>query len=103
MTEYSLGPADRDNEVPVRTGDRILLRLPENPTTGYRWSGQIPGFLRLVRDSNETGEAPGAGGVRVLEFEAVAPGRAELRLALAREWEAAGSETDRYLVTVEVG
>ncbi|MEJ2502745.1 MAG: protease inhibitor I42 family protein [Gemmatimonadota bacterium] len=100
MTEHTLGMSDRGREVPVRTGDRIRLRLPENPTTGYRWSGDFPDLLRLVNDTNDAGGAPGAAGHRVFELDVVAAGRADVRLVHRREWEEVDEGTDSFVVTI---
>lgn len=102
MNALTLGPADRGRQVAVHTGDRIVLRLPENPTTGYRWAGDIPAFLSPIRDDNEAGAAPGAAGVRVLEFVAAAPGRAELSLGCTRAWDPSAPATDRFSVSITV-
>jgi inhibitor of cysteine peptidase len=79
-----------------------VLRLPENPTTGYRWAGDPPAFLSLTRDDNAPGDAPGAAGVRVLEFVAAAPGRGELTLACTRAWDPAAPAMERFNVTIVV-
>lgn len=102
MSDLALGPEDRGRQVSVRAGDRIVLRLPENPTTGYRWTGEIPVFLRVTRDANEPGFAPGAAGFRVLELVAEEPGRAEVSLACGRAWEPTEPATDHFSMLVEV-
>lgn len=72
----------------VHVGERATVRLPENPTTGYRWEADFDGVrLRLVDDRFEGPQSPrGAGGERVLAFEAVLPGPTTLRLAKRRGW-----------------
>lgn len=101
MNVVWLGPEDRDRKVSVRVGDRIVLRLPENPTTGYRWQTEFPPFLRLAHDANEHGEAPGAGGFRVLELVVAAAGLDEIRLACARPMDAANARIDQFNVVLE--
>lgn len=40
------------NPIDVRPGDRLILRLPEDPTTGYSWRpSTISGGLRVQSDS----------------------------------------------------
>jgi inhibitor of cysteine peptidase len=102
VSDLSLGHEDRGRKVSVLTGDRILLRLPENPTTGFRWAGPIPDFLTTLRDDNESGAGPGAAGVRVIEFIAAAAGSAELTLRCSREWDLAATPIDQFSVSVEV-
>jgi inhibitor of cysteine peptidase len=83
-------------------GDRIVLRLPENPTTGFRWDSDFPSFLRLRRDTNEHGEAPGAGGFRILELSASAPGHEEISLSCKRPTDAASLPIDHFSLVLEV-
>jgi inhibitor of cysteine peptidase len=97
-----LGPDDRGREVTVAAGDRLVLRLPENPTTGFRWTWEAPNTIQVTRDENEPGSAPGAAGVRVLELIAVEPGRAALELSCRRAWDPNVPPTDRFELTVEV-
>jgi inhibitor of cysteine peptidase len=102
MSKLCLGPADSGREVTLKLGDRVLIRLPENPSTGYRWAVDVPDVLNLTRDENEPGEAPGAAGFRVFEFMADALGRAAIDLGCGRAWEPAAPPIDRFHVTLEV-
>jgi inhibitor of cysteine peptidase len=71
----------------IGVGDRVELRLPETPTTGYRWHADPGPLLRLVDDTYAGQTNPrGAGGVRVLTFEATGAGRAEVSLVKRRAW-----------------
>jgi inhibitor of cysteine peptidase len=83
-----LRAADDGTSRSVRIGDLVTVRLPENPTTGYRWQSDLEeARLELVGDRFEGAESPrGAGGDRVLVFEAVRAGSARLRLAKRRSW-----------------
>jgi len=76
--------------ITMSTADRIVIRLPENATTGYQWSiAQLGDPLEVV--SNEMippGQmAAGAGGERVVIIQPRGPGHAKLRLELKRAWE----------------
>jgi predicted secreted protein len=92
--EFVLGPADRGTVIEVRPGDTVRIRLPENPTTGYRWqvaadSGAALGAIAsLVHQSfaDAATSAAGAAGERTLVFEAKTPGRASLRLVNKPSW-----------------
>lgn len=97
-----LGVEDRGREVTVATGDRLVLRLPENPTTGYRWTWESTNALHLTGDANEAGTAPGAAGIRVLEVTAVKPGRVAVELTCRRSWDPTIPPIDRFELTVEV-
>lgn len=41
----------QDGEVRVALGDDVVVRLPENATTGYRWQVEtLDGALRVATD-----------------------------------------------------
>ena len=87
----------------MKVGERATLRLQENPTTGFRW---VPEFddalLTLVEDRFEGPEQPaGAGGERVLVFEAQRGGSTPLRCAKRRFWETA-DPVETFAVEIEV-
>jgi predicted secreted protein len=70
--------------------DRVVVRLPENSTTGYQWSiAEIGEALEV--ESNEffiRGQMmPGAGGERVIIVRPRRSGRARLSLDLKRRWD----------------
>jgi inhibitor of cysteine peptidase len=72
----------------VHVGERMTVRLTENPTTGYRWQADHDDTrLRLVEDRYDGPQSPrGAGGERVLTFEVLLAGQTTLRLADRRSW-----------------
>jgi inhibitor of cysteine peptidase len=98
-----LGPADAGTSRSVQVGERTTVRLPENPTTGYRWqTASDDARLRLVDDRFEGAQSPrGAGGVRVLVFEAVRAGSASLRLMKSRSWQS-GQPIEEFAVGLDV-
>ena len=68
-------------------GDVLLIRLPENPTTGYRWqfSQSGSGALQVSEDRFEAhphsdAAAPGANGLRVIRFNATQRGQVRMSL-----------------------
>lgn len=87
-------------------GDEILVQLPENATTGYRWSVErVSGSLEVVSSELAlpgagTGAAPvpGAGGQRLVRLAVVAPGLGAAELVLSRSWET--SSLERFEVEV---
>jgi len=85
----TVGPAANGSARELLSGDTLVVRLPGNPTTGYRWAvAARPAALRPLRFSYE---APpkgrlGQGGTYVFRFRARA-GVGTLRLAYARPWE----------------
>jgi inhibitor of cysteine peptidase len=91
--------ADR-SEVDLRVGQVLEIRLPENPTTGYRWqvvrlgepactlrddSFELPGGGASPEEPARPGR-PGRPGTHHWRIEAVQPGTGEIELASRRAW-----------------
>ena len=75
----------------VAVGQKVLVELPSNPTTGYRWRvlGSPAPLLFVKSDYATDGQSAGrmgAGGTQTLGFTAKSPGKVELRLGYARPW-----------------
>src|SRR5437660_4307603 len=78
-----IGKEHSGSELNLEIGESLELRLPENPTTGYRWQLRSSGspVLELMEDSpSPAGEAVGAGRVRRWVFRAAQAGLARLEL-----------------------
>ncbi len=76
--------------ITVSEGDRLIVRVSENSTTGYQWSpGTITDALEL--ESSEftppRDPRPGAGGERVIVLRATHAGRGTAEFTLTRPWE----------------
>ncbi|MEX3104103.1 MULTISPECIES: protease inhibitor I42 family protein [unclassified Streptomyces] len=104
----------RDSDVRVRAGDDVVVELPENPSTGYRW--EITGIEGLDVTGDDHTPAPtgpagaelggaelvGAGGTRVLRLRAEKAGEGRLELLYRRPWEAEGESEGEYALRVTV-
>jgi inhibitor of cysteine peptidase len=91
VARLQISSVDHGRSVALHVGDELVVRLPENPTTGYRWQldSSGSGFLALRNDEFElpADVAMGASGTRILTFQATSPGVGHLHLELRREWE----------------
>lgn len=88
--------------VEVERGQMLVVRLKENPTTGYRWTIESADGLDLKEDHIHAATVPGAAAVREFTFLATRPGNQELRLKNRREWEGDRSVIDRFAVQIRV-
>jgi len=86
---------DSQSECPVqlKNGQNLILTLPSNPTTGYRWAIQdsAGGVLRAISpevysNPEDTGLV-GSGGQSTWRFQAFATGTGRLRLTYQQPWE----------------
>jgi predicted secreted protein len=86
----------------VEPGDEVVLRLPENATTGYQWLvDSVAGPVDVVSsDLTPMSDRPGAAGERVVRLRAAAPGNAAARLTLSRAWET--EPVERFEVRLDV-
>lgn len=93
----------------METGQKLIVSIPSNPTTGYDWAvaaGLANGGLELVGSAfernPEAGRMMGAGGKTKLTFVAKAMGRYELSLAYRRPWEAVSSNEQQIVLDIVV-
>ena len=85
---------DKQSECPVqlKTGQNLILTLPSNPTTGYRWSIQdsAGGVLRSlspeVYSNPEDAGLVGSAGQSTWRFQTFAAGNGRLRLTYSQPW-----------------
>lgn len=106
MRTRSAGRCDDGKTFALPLGGDFVVKLDENPTTGYLWAIDAMDMDRLgfVRSSFRPGSgagfrpgsgAIGGGGQRVLLFQTKAIGEAHLGLKLLREWVGEASVIDR--------
>ncbi|HLH20819.1 MAG TPA: protease inhibitor I42 family protein [Bryobacteraceae bacterium] len=103
MTEKSLGPAEKGKEIEIPLGTEIVVNLPENPTTGYRWHVEAGDHLLLRGDEYQpAGNLPGAGGTRHFRFRSVKTGMSEIHAFLRRSWETGKPPQDSWNVRIRI-
>ncbi|VVP15181.1 hypothetical protein PS838_03548 [Pseudomonas fluorescens] len=85
---------EKQSECPVQlhSGQNLIVILPSNPTTGYRWTIQdsAGGVLRslgpeVYRNPEDAGVV-GAAGVSTWRFQTFATGTGRLRLTSQQPW-----------------
>lgn len=103
----ALTRADHNRTAELRVGDRLDVRLPENPTTGFSWA--IDENDRRLLALENTAYAPpaeagfiGARGQRTFSFAARQPGDVTLKMKYWRVLEGDGSVTERFAVTLRI-
>jgi inhibitor of cysteine peptidase len=90
-------------------GEELVVRLPENATTGCRWqfSHSGPGLLEQVEDtfgqfSGAEAGAPGAGGRRTVRFVGKQRGRVRVEARLGRSWESAAAAPKTVVYSIDI-
>lgn len=76
---------------PAAPGDRVVIRLAESPTSGYRWQLDDfnPAVLRPAGDEfvASADARTGGGGTREFLFDVVGAEGSDVSLSLRRSWE----------------
>jgi inhibitor of cysteine peptidase len=89
-------------------GQELIVRLPGNPSTGYRWSlaaapaGPLEAIGSPVFERAQTASQVGASGREVWKFKSRQKGQEALRFEYRRPWEkdVPAAQTASYEVTV---
>lgn len=86
-------------------GQVFEIRLPENPTTGFRWdmaSGK-PAYA-VIRDEFRPPQParPGAPGEHTWELKALAAGDCEIELSYRRRWQPDDQPANTFRVRLHV-
>ena len=102
----SVTEANSGGSVALAHNQQLVVRLPSNPTTGYRWSLAQQSTPVLEPEGAPTYEKgagdAGAGGTETWRFAPTKAGEGTLRLEYRRLWEtdAAPARVVSYKVTV---
>ncbi|MBL1079206.1 protease inhibitor I42 family protein [Nocardia sp. 2] len=95
-------------ELQMVPGQRLVVRLKSNPSTGTSWGIERLDQAILLQDGDPGYEQdpgpsmPGKGGTAVWAFRAVEPGTTTLEMVYARPWEPASDANQRFALTVKV-
>lgn len=105
MSTVWLGAVDNGRTVDAGVGDVIVVRLAENPTTGYQWCLEPveESLLEMEDDAFVLNSEPqvGTGGTRHFRFRAKAAGTTPITLKHWRGWSGEESVTERFVVQVQ--
>jgi len=106
MADILISQADRGLERRALPGQRVLIQLPENPTTGYQWHIDAfdPQVLAAAGSdfAASSGGRLGGGGLRTFVFTALAPGSSRVRLVYRRPWEPKAQAGEAFEVRIQV-
>lgn len=95
-----------EREVRLHIGEVFEITLPENPTTGFRWSFEVSGepFCSLLDDHFDASpqNLPGQGGYHYWHFKAVQVGSGNITLAYRRSWERTETSARRFTLHVHI-
>ncbi|MGN1078797.1 MAG: protease inhibitor I42 family protein [Alphaproteobacteria bacterium] len=108
-TPLKLSGKDSETRRTVHIGQKVMIRLDENPSTGYSWQFFItPAKQTVITDITENYAAPnkplvGAGGIKEYSFTAAQKGSVTVTGYYFRPWEKPNEQTDQKVVyTIQV-
>jgi len=81
---------DNGRILDVSVGAVVTIKLPENPSTGYRWQYTLDENVVKVIDDNFTYNGPvmpGSCGTRALRLKVIGSGEGKLIMDYLRAWE----------------
>jgi inhibitor of cysteine peptidase len=105
MPTITITTSDNGRVIEAKKGDEIVLRLPENPTTGYRWTvDRVSGHASFTDDAYQPDPEMtfGSGGVHTFRLHCEEAGTARAELKHWQEWEGETSVTDRFAVEIQI-
>ncbi len=101
-----LDATNNATNVSVACGQELLVRLKENPSTGYTWNvlQQDSHLLELISKTFIPPEKsiPGAPGKALFVFKAINPGETKLELGYFRTWEGEQNAAEHFQVTISI-
>jgi inhibitor of cysteine peptidase len=96
-------------KIELHVGQMLLVKLPENASTGYRWIIPPESARKLEKILREEDQSlPGPGnrigrpGIRNFYFQALKPGNAELELDYQRPWETAKPPARKFRLHIRI-
>ena len=98
---------DADCPLSLQSGQMLIVSLPSNPTTGYRWTLREISDEQLKSLGPEVFSSPktdliGGDGLSTWRFEAAEAGSGRLYLTYQRPWEADAEPAGLFDCRVEV-
>jgi inhibitor of cysteine peptidase len=104
MQSIQLSEADSGRRIQLQQGDRLIIRLDSNPTTGFNWEMQpSTDFAVSQRHLVNADAGKGAGGGDVFELTAQSAGHnGSLGFLYRRAWEDASKTEKKFVVDYEI-
>ena len=104
MAVKELTEADNGTDVRLASGEEVMVRLPENRSTSYRWRVARHGDnVVVVEDRFVAGaDSPGAWGSRELRVRADSPGVGSLELVTVDQYNESSPPRDIFSVDLVV-
>jgi predicted secreted protein len=104
--DVTLSEAVNGARLSIGTRDKVVVRLTENSSGGYRWTvtSVDPSCLELVEHRYEPARAGvGSAGASIWTFTPKGEGRTRLELKKLRSWNPSDPAAERFAVDLDIG
>lgn len=100
----ALSASDHGKTIPLTVGSTVELRLPDNPSTGYRWTFKADPTMVHIKEGRYTqsSELVGSGGEMQWFLQALKPGTTAVLFKRWREWEGEQSAIESFQLTLSI-
>jgi inhibitor of cysteine peptidase len=105
MTSQLCNEDANGQTIDLAVGEEIEIRLPENPTTGFRWQRTTDDLAacKLVSDTFRASSGPpGHGGEHSWIFAAVRSGDCDIEFHLRRRWAGSAEPARTFKIHIRV-
>lgn len=104
MAEVVVTQTDNGKSLELSLSDIVVVRLSENPTTGYRWFLEPNEGVTLEASEYAlaSSSAVGGGGERTFKLRPTRAGNVAATLKHWREWEGETSVTEKFQLNLQV-
>lgn len=99
MAQITLTINESGKTQKAKVGDTIIVQLPENPTTGYRWElKEIDKAIEPpeIQYKPDEGAQMGGGGTKTFEFKLKSKGTTTIKIINKRSWEPENSAIQHF-------
>lgn len=99
-----LSEKDDGKSITARIGDTFLLKLPENPSTGYTWQISVTPGLIVTRNQlfPSTIRRIGAPGMREWQIRVTGSGDQTVSAVYMRPWETAENSAQEFTLFIKI-
>jgi inhibitor of cysteine peptidase len=106
MSELVLTELQTNQSFDLQVGNPVLIRLPENPASGFRWNLDHLDESVMTVEGSEFSQTPGSGvgggGIRTITLLPRGPGVTHLSIKNRRVWEGGASAVGQFEATFRV-
>jgi inhibitor of cysteine peptidase len=95
--------------VELHVGETLMIKLPENASTGFRWivpPESARKLEKILREEEQPVQGPGnligRPGIRNFYFQALKPGKVDLELYYQRPWETAKPPARKFKLHIRI-